>query len=518
MIKALLVVLALSAVVHSASAETLNLSLQEAKRLALQNNRDIEIERKTLQISLGEITKQRGAFDPAVNLSASYTDSTNPTASTFIQSGSVRSEDLFANGSISGILPTGTFYDALNFSIRRTETDSSVETLSPNWFTTLGFTVGQELLRNFGFDANLAQLRVARKSGEISVKELERRISDVLLDVETVYWNLAAAKKNLELAQTALDLARDLQRRNEIQVEVGTLPSVVVTQAKAEVAGRQVDVIRAENDLKAAEDRLKNILAIPLTEVVVPVDEPTTLIKRFDETASLEEALSKRAEIQQAKLDIQNRETLKKFSSNQRLPRLAVQGTVELQGLGGDANPSRVVFGDTPPQPISDQFDDSYRDSFRNLFEGEFPTWQILGILSFPIFNWSAKGDYIKASADLDRSAIAYKKVVDGVTLDVRNAIREVENSIRTIDAAMVAVELAEEVVKNEEERLRVGIGTTREVLEAQRDLVESRTQAIRAVADYNIALALLERAKGTTLQISGIIIDESPVAAYGGE
>lgn len=526
---ALLVVLSLIGI-----QDTLNLSLQEAKRIALENNRDIQIERKNVEIALGNILSQKGAFDPVLNLSTSYRDSQIPTSSSFIQSGAINEKE-FAIGSggggtfipggsstvgtlptsdsgITGILPTGTFYNLLNFSLSRLETDSPVEDLSPSYFTSLSFTVGQEFLRNFGFGANLAQLRVARRSSEISVKAFEERVADVLLNVETVYWNLVAAKDNLELAKTALDLAEDLQSRNEIEVDVGTLPRVAITQARSEVAARQLDVIRAENSLRAAQDSLLNILAIPLLVDVVPTDKPATVVKQFDEDQVLKEALEERPLVTQAKLDIENRETLKRFFSNQRLPRLAIQGTVNLQGLGGDENPNRRSFDDDPqatPLPIPDLFDDSYRDSFRNLFRGEFPTWQVLAIFSFPIFNWTARGDYIQASADLDRSVIGYKRVTEDIALQVRNAIREVENSLRRIEAARTATGLADEVVGNEAERLKVGIGTTRDVLEVQRDLVAAKNEEIRAIADYNIALAQLERARGKILESSGVEIAE---------
>ncbi|MGH7807058.1 MAG: TolC family protein, partial [Thermodesulfobacteriota bacterium] len=303
--------------------ETLSLSLQDAKRIALENNRDIQIERKTLEISLGDINTQKGIFDPVLNLSSYYRDAKTPTASTFIQSGAINEEEFNAESGVTGNLPTGTFYNLFNFSLTRTTTDSPVETLSPNWFTNLSFSVGQELLRNFGLDVNLAPITVAKRFSEISSKQLETTISDILLNVETNYWLVVAARQDLENQTTALELAKDLQRRNEIQVEVGVLAPVTVTQAKSEVAARQVDVIRAENNLKASEDNLKNILALPLAQPIFATDEPITVLKKFDENKVLEEALEERPEVAQAKLDIENKETQKKFFSNQRLPRLA---------------------------------------------------------------------------------------------------------------------------------------------------------------------------------------------------
>ncbi len=485
----------------------LNLSLQDAINIALENNTDIQLQKKNVDISEGEIQTQKGVFDPILNIGSFYNDAKIPTTSTFIQSGEIN-EDIFnAETNLEGRLPTGTFYDVLNFDLTRTKTDSPIQDLSPSWFTSLSFTVGQDLLRNFGKSVNDAFVITAIRSSEISRKELERRISDVLLNVERSYWILVAAIENLELEQTALELAQDLQKRNEIQVEVGVLPPVAVTQAKSEVAAREVTVISAENTLRAAEDNLKNILAIDLSQAINPTEQPTTEVSVNDEAESLAEAYAERPEMEEAKLNIENRETLKKYYSNQRLPRLAVQGSVELQGLGGDENPLRESFGGVP-EPIPPQFDRP-NDTFRNLFEGNYPTWQILGVFSFPIFNRTARGDYVKASAELDRSVILLKQTKDNIALDVKNAVREIENSLRRIEAAKVAVALAEEVVNNEQERLNVGIGTTREVLEAQRDLIDAGTQEIRAVANYNIALAELEHAKGTLLVNHYIEIEE---------
>jgi outer membrane protein len=491
----------------TASAGALDLSVQDAISIALENNRDIQIEKENVVVSEGEITTQKGVFDPILNISSFYNDGETPSVSTFIPSGTVNQKEFNLTGNIEGKFSTGTFYDMLNFSSTRTDTDSPIDDLSPSWFNNLGFSIGQELLRNFGVDVNNTFVINARRSNQISEKEFENVVTNVILDVESRYWLLVAAKQNLELERTALELAQDLQKRNEIQVEVGVLPPVSVTQAKSEVAAREVDVIRAENILQAAEDNLKNVLAMDLSQSINTTDEPTTEVFIFDEQESLDEAYRERPEIEQAKLNIENRETLKGYYSNQRLPRLAVEGGVQLQGLGGDENPNRLSFGGEP-EPIPSQFLGG-GEAFSQIFGADFTTWQILGVFSFPIFNRTARGEYVKARAELDRSEITLKKTEDDIALDVRSAIREIKNSLRAIDAAQVSVELAKEVVINEQERLNVGIGTTREVLEAQRDLVDAGVREITAIANYNIALAELERAKGTLLEKQGVVIKE---------
>jgi HAE1 family hydrophobic/amphiphilic exporter-1 len=485
----------------------LDLTLNDAVKIALENNRDIQIEEKNVEVSEGEIKTQEGVFDPFLNMLSFYNDGDEPTLSTFVPTGTISQKQWSAEAGVEGLLPTGTFYNLINFSTTWTDTNNPLEDLSPSWFNNVSFSLGQEFLRNFGVDVNRTFIVTATRTSEISEKELEKRISEVLLEVERRYWLVVAARKNLELERTALELAIDLKDRNQIQVDVGVLPPVSVTQAESEVAAREVSVIRAENDLQAAHDDLKNILAMDLSQQIAAVDEPTTEVYTFSEEDSLAQAYERRPEMEQVELDIENKKTLKNYYSNQRLPRLAVEGSLQLQGLGGDENPDRLSF-DEEPEPIPPQFD-SPGDAFRQLWGADFATWQVLGIFSFPLFNRTARGNYIKATAELDRSVIVLSRTRDDVALDVRSAIRLIENSLRAIDAARVSVKLAEEVVSNEQERLNVGIGTTRDVLEAQRDLIDAGTREITAVTSYNIALAELEYATGTILEKNNVRIEE---------
>lgn len=503
----LLLLLSITSASGAGEGGVLDLTLNQAIVIALENNRDIQIEQQNVVASEGEITTQQGKFDPYFNLLSFYNDGETPQLSTFVPSGAITQQQWGVESNIEGYLPTGTSYNLFNINSTRSKTDSPLEDLSPNWFNTVNFGIGQELLRNFGLDVNRAFVITAKRTSDISKKELDKRVSQVLLEVERRYWLVVAAKKNLELERTGLELALDLRERNQIQVDVGVLPPVAVTQAESEVAARQVSVIRAENELQLTKDNLKNTLAMDLSQEIAAVDEPTTEVMSFSERESLDVAYEKRPEMDQAELEIENRETLKKYYSNQRLPRLAVEGSIQLQGLGGDENPNRLSF-DEEPEPIPPQFD-SPNDAFRQIWGADFTTWQVLGIFSYPLFNRTARGNYVKATADLDRSVIVLSRTKDDVSLDVRSAIRQIENSLRAIEAAKVSIGLAEEVVSNEQERLNVGIGTTREVLEAQRDLIDAGVSEITAVTSYNISLAELEYAKGTILEQRGVKIEE---------
>ena len=297
------------------------------------------------------------------------------------------------------------------------------------------------------------------------------------------------------MRKKALELAKDLEERNKIEVEVGTLPPVAVTQAKSEVALRSVNLINAENLLERSEDKLKNALVLPYHIDILPTETPKLNLEQFNETLVLETAFLNRIELKEAQDEIEKGRALTKFYSNQKLPRLSLEALLQFQGLGGDENPDRESFGGVP-EPIPGRFD-GQSQAFNTLLDGDFPGWSVVGVFSYPIFNRTAKGEYVKANADLNRRIINYQKVKEQIELEIRDALREVRNSQKKIEAAKTAVELAQEVVVNDEERLRVGIATTREVLESQRDLIDAQTTEIEAVTEYNISLARLSKNAG---------------------
>ncbi|NIP30545.1 MAG: TolC family protein, partial [Candidatus Dadabacteria bacterium] len=465
-----------------------------------------QIQRQNINIATGDIKENEGIYDPELNFSISYSDSEIPSVSTFIESGTINEQIFDVSSGISGKLPYGTFYNLFEFGVTRNETDSPLETLSPNWSTNLGFSVGQELLRGFSLDSNKVSIVISKINRDKTIYELEKTISDVILQVEKDYWNAVAALENLKLEQKAYELAVDLVNRNKIQVEVGVLPKVSLTQAESEVASRLVDLINAENVLKKRKDILKNRLSIDLNTEINLTDSPTTEALYLNEHNIIDIALKKRPEIKQSEQTIKINEELKKFYSNQRLPRLAIEGTLNYQGIGGDENDNRLTFTDNP-SPIPSQFDDP-SDAFDNLAEFNFPSWSVLGVFSFPLFNREANGAYIKANAEHIRSMIEQKKLKDEIKLDVRNAIREIKSNRKELEAVKLSVNLAEEVLSNEEEKFKVGLSTTRDILETQRDLIDSKIKQIRAVLDYNKSLAEYEKAIGTILENNSIILN----------
>ncbi len=74
-------------------------------------------------------------------------------------------------------------------------------------------------------------------------------------------------------------------------------------------------------------------------------------------------------------------------------------------------------------------------------------------------------------------------------------------------EAAQVAQDLSQRRLEAEQSKFEVGMSTNYFVVQAQRDMNESRNSELRAVLNYRKALVEFERLQQTTLQSSNITV-----------
>ena len=92
---------------------------------------------------------------------------------------------------------------------------------------------------------------------------------------------------------------------------------------------------------------------------------------------------------------------------------------------------------------------------------------------------------------------------------DLKIAIRSVESNFKRINALKIARELAEKQLEAEEEKLKVGLTTNYFVLDYQSQLATRRSEEIRAIIDYILSLAVLNRDMGMNLEDRNIRISQ---------
>ncbi len=315
--------------------QTLELSLQDCVHLALANNQEILIISYEPQLAFGDFISARGDFDPIVGGSFQWTDvlqSSSPQVVAFGGVTSIENYTTTAQLQVSGFLPWGTEYSVAGV-IEYEEGTFSQFIGQYNSRVVLGLT--QPLLRGFGHGANLARVRVAKNAISISQAQVVIQVLQTMGDVIKAYWDLVGAIENLGVRQTALANAERVVDINEKRLEIGMAAPIEVLQAKAGVAPRITDLVTARRLIADSEDRLKNLLSMRDGEIlsparIIPINRPSDFEFEWTDEQSIRLALSRRPEIVQQQLSIENAVIGRRQARTSLLPQLDVNWQVQL--------------------------------------------------------------------------------------------------------------------------------------------------------------------------------------------
>jgi outer membrane protein len=227
----------------------------------------------------------------------------------------------------------------------------------------------------------------------------------------------------------------------------------------------------------------------------------------------------------------------RRFFRDQAKPQVDLVGAYTLQGLAGaplvasgapvgnttDAailarlNELSIRAGlvplDTPPPStgatVPDFFQGTYGQSLANLFERRFPTALVQLQVELPFGNRTAKANVARAEIAAEQIARQRQRLEQIIEMEVRNALQAVRSSEERLDAAASAQRNASEQYESERRRFEAGLSTVFLVLERQTALVNAQARELRARADLNQAIAVLDRAVGGTLERHGVAVAE---------
>ncbi|MFZ3013538.1 MAG: TolC family protein [Nitrospira sp.] len=468
-------------------------SLADAAIRALQHNLDISISRQNRESRLADIIIEQSKFDPNLSINGQYNRTVNPLnrpvfggtdpnllgqITTFDQ----RNHSVTVDASTN--LITGGNFD-VNYAPARSSVNQNVARgflFNPSWTGGLAFTFTQPLLRNAGIAINKTFIKVAQNNAEVEQHVFRDRVMTVVSTVEQTYWELVFANENLKVAQAALKAAEELLATNRAKSKAGIMSIVDVLQAEAAMASRVEQVLVAEKAIRDQEDQLRRLLNPGEEELrqdvrLTPADVPVTVLEPLSLQEAIDIAIEQRPEITQAKKQIESGELNKQFARNQLLPTLSFQGTLGLAGLGGD-----------------------YGEAFTRNFSGDFYNYGAGLVLSYPLGNRAAVSTYSKRQLEAKNAEVALANVRQQIIVGIREAVRRVQTDFKRIETTRSARIMAEKQLQAEQERLKVGLSTTRFVLDFQRDLATAQGNELRAVVDYNKSLSNLARHKATTL------------------
>jgi len=496
-------------------------SLQDVVKTTLENNLDIQVQRYNPQISESLIETQKAVFSPVLNFAARESENTQPGSSQLSGGLAVTDNSRYASGTYTDFFEIGSRFDFTVFTNRQT-TNNTFSTVNPSYFSQMVATYTQPFLRNFGLAANKTGITIAQNNEKISKSQFRQTVMDTLANAEKAYWLLVFAIMDEKAKEASLKLAQDFLDQTRIKVKVGTLPPIEITQAEAQVADQEEGIITGLAAIRLAEDNLRRLMNIPSAsplwhQPIQPADEPQVLDKIVNEEEAIKTALEKRPDLEQARLDLMNRDATVSYNKNQKLYRLDLIAQYGASGLTGTFLPVTFQTGDpnTPPGCVPnpgnptlctfDPADESIASSFTQITDRDFPTWSVELQLGIPLGNRAADAAYAQSKFQQDQSKLNIDQMEQSIVLQVRNAVRQIEADLKRVKAAQVNTRLQLEKLSAEQKKYENGMSTTFQVLTFQTDLTSARRRENLAIVDYNSDLVELDRVLGILLDTRNV-------------
>ena len=465
----------------------LMLSLDDAIRLALENNTNIQLEHTQIEFAEFALIGSKAPFDPALASSFSALRALTPQYS---QLGGAPTVNSLAQNTTLGLtqtVETGANYQVA-FNAEKFSSNSSYNEFNPSISAGLLLTFTQPLLRGAGFAINRAPILIAQRDVKQSRDAFEQTVNDTILNVVDNYWSVVEARENLKVTQESLDAAQKSYDHDKRSLELGALPPLDIYRSESTVASRRVSVIQAEYALKEAEDVFRQVIGADVDENIRAYDvvltdkaEPGDAMYTIDIVTALEKALKYRPEVDSMRLQLANDDTNVKVARNSKLPNLSIGGTYEANGLGG-----------APASGLG--------QALNQTFGAAFPGYGLNVSLAVPIRNHSAEAQLGSALASKRRDLYSERQLRESITLNVANAVHQLEQAKQSVAAAKIALDLSQKTLQADQRKYELGSETIFFVLEAQTELTQAEQTLLLAEVGYQDAVATVDHETGRLL------------------
>jgi len=544
----------------------LELSLQDAIALALENSMDIVVQRYVPWIADVSLLKTRAGgygygtpgsiavgstanlpvlyYDPYVTYTMSFADVTVPINNPFISG--TAGTGASANGAqAAGLVSHSSTYNTqyqqafdlgTNFSVAWNNNRSSSNAanfFNPYVQSSLTVSLSQQLLAGSGRFVNRRNILIAENNRKISDLAFTQQAITTTTNTITAYWELAYARENVKVQQQAVTVAEKLYNDNRKQLEIGTMAPLDVTRAESELATDRTNLIVAQTTQLQDELVLKNYIskdpmASNLINVeIIPTDKPESpaAIEAASFEDAVKEAFQKRPDVLEQFYNLKNADIDVRATKNALLPTATLGLQYSTAGLAGDSaiTSTTTVAGipivDANGVPIPGFFvpsantvqtgvrSDGFTTAQSQIFHNTFPIYAAQLTVALPLRNRGAQADNIHAQLVERQFQAQVQQIKNNAVLDVRNTTIALEQGRAQVQSASKARELQQQTFDAEQKKYQLGASTVYNVILTQRDLITAQGTELRALANLAEAKANYERALGRTLEVNNVSI-----------
>lgn len=456
----------------------LAITLEGAYELALKRNLDLQVAATDAQIAVYRARGSWGAFDWVLGAQLGYSDS------------EFQPQNIFGGGSETNLdygvdltKPTsvgGTFQ--FGYQTTRSETDAGFTALPQSSRDVVSLSYMQPLLRNGWTDYATSTQELAELEALRSDQGVRRSRQKVLLDVANAYWDLVAAREQLDVAEKSLALTQAQVDQDQRRLDAGLGTEIDVLQAQADVATREEQRLLRDFEVRTAADGLRKLL-FPGTDAALwdtalvpgtPLPDEASSAGVPAWPVAMETAITRRPELREQLTRIDEAELRHKRSTSEKKPQLDLELAAQSQG-----------------------FSTSESDALETSLAYDFPTYRASLVFGVPIGNTTARFAEKAAWAEIRRARLEYDQLETTVVADVRAAVRDVFFAVESVRATRKSLELAKRQLAAEQARYAVDQSTNFQLLQFQTDLATAMSNERRARVGFARSLVKLQSAQG---------------------
>ncbi|MCU0540554.1 MAG: TolC family protein [Oscillatoriaceae cyanobacterium Prado104] len=455
-----------------AEEQTVELMLSEIVFLSLENNRSIKNQYLERIVQKQDLAVANSKFEPILTPRIAIS------GINLRSGGNSSSTDEFdVSARVSMKVPTGGNI-SFGWSLQQQRVDPNGFVLSgdnsPNQNLQLSFN--QPLLRGAGVNVNRASIEIAKLTETSNLLTLKSTLIDTITSAILAYRQLFRAQEALKIEQNALEIARRQVEITQALIDAGRLAQVEILPNQKAVVDQEASLLAAESELKRFRLALLEIIDLDL-DINIAATENLVVESRPLELDKIRQiALANRADYLQARLNQQIAKYNVLLADNNRKWNLDFNTTYSGAGTFGSSN-----------------------SDFRAGI-----------ILSREFGSRSIERDFQRSKINLLQSDNNVKELNQRVNIELTNAVRDVNVNQRQVAIAQQARELAQRQLEIEQEKLKLGVGSSRiiDIVNFQQALVRARNAELAARIEYLNSLTNLDRITGTTLDTWQVIIE----------
>jgi HAE1 family hydrophobic/amphiphilic exporter-1 len=313
-----------------------------------------------------------------------------------------------------------------------------------------------------------AGIRAAGKGLATADDRLRIARHAVLRDVHAAFHDILLGRELNRIAiEDRAQKARHLDEARK-RTAAGTATDYDVLAAEVALRNAEPEVVRTENSIRTARERLRFLLGRAGTEVDAKGDLPVAVVDPPEYEKALGTAVGHRPELS----DLRNRQGVAQ----------------ELLGIARTGNRPRLDFrGALGWQEIDFGMDDVAGKTWS---AGVFATW--------PLFDGlRTRGRVAQAGSDVRTLRIEEAQLLDAIALEVRDAVNAVREAGEIVNALAGTVDQADRLAALAEKGYEYGVKTRLDVDDAQLNRSRALGNLARARRDYLVAGAALRHATG---------------------